>query len=772
MVAAAGRETAVSGVVGQASARGGLLRGVLAQLGAALELEWSERRLFLWTPVAAGAGVVLYFAADREPSILAALLATGVCLIATILLRRHPGGLVAGAACLALTGGFTAATVRTAMLDHPMLDRVRIVKMVGTLEEVDHRRTGARFVLRVDTAEGAGLPDGLARVRLTTRRDTVLEAGQRVALTARLVPPSRAALPGGYDFARDAYFAGFDAVGSVLGRMKSLDMSGPQPPGLRLLAAVDNTRNALALRVSSILPGDTGAIAAAMVTGKRDLLSEDGRDLIREAGIFHIITIAGVQMTLVAGLLFTGLRGVMAAFPALALRYPIKVWAALGAMAGSVVYDILTGSRIGTQRALFMTLIMLGAIVVNRRAFTMRNLALAALVVIAFEPETILGASFQLSFAAVAALVAVQEARMLRRAEQPADMGGRRSHRGTLLDAGLDRAAGVLAGAGRLLVATVAATSATAPVMASNFHEISPFVVIGNPLTLTIIEFFAVPGALIGSVLYPFGLDRFVWHWVGWGIEIVLWAARLIASSPGATLHVPAFAGWSLACFALAICSAVISRSWLLRLAAIPLFLCGLAGATLGPRYDLIVAPTGDAVAWRTLTGKLEVAGHRNLFAVEQWLAADGDGRDPADAVGAAPPGARCDGLACVVHGPAKKVLSLVAKPDAFAEDCRRADIIVTGLYAPASCAAEVVIDRGTLADTGALGFRLQNGALLADTARRSGEDRPWSKPPAHVPGHQPRAPERAERGSQDSNDSPTDSSSAEAPDPEPDASH
>src|SRR6202041_3771065 len=136
-------------------------------------------------------------------------------------------------------------------------------------------------------------------------------------------------------------------------------------------AAIDQARNRLALRVNAIIGGDEGAIAAAMVTGKRDFLSNDARDLIREAGIFHIITISGVQMTLVAGIIFVLVRRLLALSPMLALNYPIKKWAAAVAMAGSVFYDIVTGSRGGTERALFITLIVLGGGIMNRPAVTM-----------------------------------------------------------------------------------------------------------------------------------------------------------------------------------------------------------------------------------------------------------------------------------------------------------------------------------------------------------------------------------------------------------------
>ena len=321
-------------------------------------------------------------------------------------------GLLVGAA--ALTAGFLSMGLRTAAVETPMLERVRIVALQGFVEEVDIRPVGARLVLAV--VDSGDMPANLAprRVRVTTRKAPNVAAGDYVALKARLLPPSPAVLPGGYDFARDAYFAGVGAVGSTLGAIKVVPASRDATWRQRLGAAIDQGRNRLALRVDAIIGGDEGAIAAAMVTGKRDFLSNDAKDLIREAGIFHIITISGVQMTLVAGIFFLVVRRLLALSPTLALSYPIKKWAAGAAMLGSVAYDFATGSRVGTERALIMTLIVLGAVILDRRALTMRNLALAVLAIVALEPEAILGVSFQLSFAAVAALVAVMEARLAR----------------------------------------------------------------------------------------------------------------------------------------------------------------------------------------------------------------------------------------------------------------------------------------------------------------------------------------------------------------------
>ena len=306
------------------------------------------------------------------------------------------------------------------------------------------------------------------------------------------------------------------------------------PPGdaswrQRFDAAIDQARNRLALRVNAIIGGDEGAIAAAMVTGKRDFLSNDAKDLIREAGIFHIITISGVQMTLVAGIIFVVTRRLLALSRMLALQYPIKKWAAAVAMAGSVLYDIATGSRVGTERALIMTLIVLSAVIMDRRALTMRNLAFAVLAVVAIEPEAILGVSFQLSFAAVAALVAVMESRIAALDADPDPFVPKRGAAPKPSFLGAHLVEKPLA----LLIATAFATSATASFMAYHFHDLSPYVLIGNPLTLTVIEVFAVPGALLGAALYPLGLDGPVWIYVGAGIKFILWVARFIAEAPG-----------------------------------------------------------------------------------------------------------------------------------------------------------------------------------------------------------------------------------------------
>ncbi len=731
----------LAGAGGFASRLRARLGGLFGRFAQAFETEIALRRIFLWLPVAAGAGVILYFCADREPSLWLVAAATFVFGGLAWLARERRAAFFVLCGFCAIFAGELSAAWRTARVAAPIVDRVRIATVEGYIEQMDFRRAGARFILRVSAAAGLAPNETPYRVRLSVRRSPPFEAGAYVRLKARLLPPARASLPGGYDFAKDAWFARLGAVGNALGRIELAPPPAPPGPMLAAMMAIDRGRNALARRIDAIVGGDAGAIAAAMVTGKRDFLSQPAKDVIREAGIFHIITISGVQMTLVAAIFFVGFRRLLALSGGLALRYPIKKWAAGAAMAGAIFYDIATGSRVGTERALVMTLIMLGAVLMDRQALTMRNLALAALFVIVIEPEALMGASFQLSFAAVAALVAVYETRL---AETDRDFEEQALHaarpvegaRQLLFWEALRRH--LRGGPLGVLFATFCATSATASFMAYNFHELSPYVLIGNPLTLTVIEIFAVPGALVGALLYPLGLDPWVWRYVGLGIDAIMWAARLVGGLPGATIHLPVFAPWAIVFLTLALLSAVLWRTALFRAMAIPLAAIGLLGAAAGPSFDIAVAAAGDAVALRAEDGRLAVIGPRpSQFSAEQWLRADADGRAAAQALRRS----ACDRLGCVGYLRDGRAVALVVDRGAFAEDCERAYLVVTPLFAPIGCAARLVIDREKLAETGALTLSFTGDGVETRAARAVDEDRPWSRAPKRHWGRAAAAP-------------------------------
>ena len=221
---------------------------------------------------------------------------------------------------------------------------------------------------------------------------------------ARLSPPLEPLRPGGYDFARNLYFQGIGASGFVLGRIRTAEP--PVLPGLRLRAAamVDAMRDALDRRIRSVLAGDHGSIASALITGKRDAISAKVNDAMFISGLGHVLSISGYHMAVVAGLVFFVLRALFALMPAASGRYPIKKWAALAALAAAAFYLVLSGAEVATQRSFIMIAIVLVGVMVDRPAITLRTLTVAAILVLLLAPEAIVHPSFQMSFAATLAL--------------------------------------------------------------------------------------------------------------------------------------------------------------------------------------------------------------------------------------------------------------------------------------------------------------------------------------------------------------------------------
>ena len=298
----------------------------------AVEIE--RRRLFLWLPVAQGIGILLYFAADREPSLPAAIVACVVPALLAVVLRQRPAAAAALAMVALCFAGFALAAWRTASVAGPILDRVRFVTATGFVETVEARDRGSRIVLRVTSMDG--VPEGARpeRVRVSLRTGA-LRPGQHIRARMRLLPPPGPARPGGYDFGRDAFFRGIGAVGSVSGAVAEVAAPAAMPRDLVLRAGIDRARNALTERIVAIGGGQGGAVAAALVTGKRGQITEATNQDLRAAGIYHIVSISGLHMVLAAGTIFWLVRALLAFSATAALLWPIKKIAALAAMAGA-----------------------------------------------------------------------------------------------------------------------------------------------------------------------------------------------------------------------------------------------------------------------------------------------------------------------------------------------------------------------------------------------------------------------------------------------------
>ena len=262
--------------------------------------------------------------------------------------------------------------------------------------------------------------------------------GDYIRANTRLLPPPDPARPGGYDFARDAWFKRIGAVGSLNGEIAQVPP--PQAPGFWLNAAMrmDRVRTAVTQRIADWGQGQAGAVAAALVTGQRGLIVEDTNTALRAAGIYHIVSISGLHMVLAAGTIFWLVRALLAGLPMVAMRWPVKkIAASLCHGRCATGYCVFSGSEVAAERSLIMTLVMLGAILADRPALSRCAISRSQLIIVLLiEPEQITGPSFQMSFAAVALLIAGAELLRERRdqsgerpwllADRSARLGGRR----------------------------------------------------------------------------------------------------------------------------------------------------------------------------------------------------------------------------------------------------------------------------------------------------------------------------------------------------------
>lgn len=692
--------------------------GVAAQFGRALES--NRQRFFLWSPVALGSGIALYFSLRSEPDLWLAFVPLAAALI---LQRLVPRGTLAAALTTAIVlaaGGFALAKARVEIVRAPVLEKpMRNVAVTGKVMRVEPRPPrGARITIAAETVGNlaADKRPGTVRIRVLSNGVTV-QPGDRMTLTATLAPPARPAIPGGFDFARTAWFDGLGAVGFAFGK----PVVEPRGPAETFREAwsrgVAETRQAITARIHAVLPGETGAIAAALISGERGGITDATNDDYRGSGLFHILSISGLHMVIMAGAVFFSVRLLLASIPVLALRYPIKKWAAVAGIFAALAYLAISGGAFATVRAAVMIIVAFGAVLLDRPALALRNVALSAFIILLVYPESLFDAGFQMSFAAVTGLVATYE-EVRRRM-------GRRDEPHPILK--------VLMFFGGIVFSTLIASVAVAPFAAYHFHQSQQYAVLANLVAIPICNVIVMPLALAALVLMPLGLEAVALVPMSFGIDAMSWCAGFVAKLPGAVGHIPAI---PLAAFVLMVLGGLWIALWQtkMRMAGAVLVLAGIALAPFMPRADVLIARNGELVALRGADGRLSaLPARQSKYEVERWLEYDGDARAAADVQkGAA---FRCDGVGCIADVKGARV-AVAKHPAAIADDCDAARVVVLSEPRPEYCAARgVVVDffdvwrEGTHAIYIDADQEDQNAppTVRIDTVASHRGERPWS---------------------------------------------
>jgi competence protein ComEC len=688
--------------------------GLQTRLGERLErIADAERdQLPLWLPVGLGLGIGAWFALPDSSAwaaflLLAVALATGAAAIGW----GSRWGRAIAIFGLAAAFGCGLIWAKAERVEAPRLERARLAEFTARIETT--QKLPARETVRLVVAplDAADLPPRL-RINIDEKAaKPAFAPGATVRLKAWLMPPAPMAVPGAFDLAQMAWFQGIGGTG----RASRIELVSPAAEqGWR--GRLSSTRQDLADHVRWQLDGGAGAVAAALATGDQGAIPEEDAEAMRASGLAHLLSVSGLHLTAVVGAVMLLVLKLLALSPTLALRLPLVLIAAgAGAVAG-VAYTLLTGAEVPTVRACVAALLILLALALGRDAFTLRLLAVGAVVVLLFWPESLAGPSFQLSFAAITAIVALHEhprikALLARREEGAVQKIGR----------------GLLA----LILTGLVVEAALMPIALYHFHKAGFYGALANVLAIPLTTFVIMPLEALALLLDLAGLGAPVWWLTGLALDFLLALAHAVANAPGAVATLPTMPR---AAFALIVAGGLWLALWRTgwrRLGLVPVA-AGIAWAAATPPPDLIVTGDGKHLALRTSAGGLAIlrarAGDYVRDMLSETAGEEGELASLEDVVPCSPDLCQAE---FARDGRVWRILATrsphhVAWPEMI-RACAEADIVVSERRLPRGCTPRwLKADRALLSRTGGLSIALGSRPSAVTVADRVGRH-PWA---------------------------------------------
>ena len=672
-------------------------------------LEIERAQLPPWFVVGFGSGIAAWFALDLRMQWAAFLFVSAGLAVAGFMLVSGRSGRALGWFALAATLGCALVWARSAWVEQPRLGRPVVTDVAARVTAVDYlaAKDSVRLTLAV---RDPALPP---QVRVSVDEDELpagIAPGAEIQVKARLAPPPPMALPGTYDFARDAWFKGLGAVGKAMG---PLTVTKPAEP-----RGLERARTGLREHISSRLPSSSAGIAIALATGDQNAVDADDADAMRRSGLTHLLSVSGLHIAaVVAFAMFLSLK-LLALSERLALRFNLVLVSAGVAAAAGVGYTLLTGAQVPTVRSCVAALLILAGIALGRDAISIRLIAVGALAVLLFRPEALAGASFQMSFAAVTAIVALHSTAWSRRWFE-------RREEGPILR--LARALGAMIATG--LVVEVALI----PLALFHFHRSGLYGVGANILAIPLTTFVIMPleaGALLLDVA---GWGAPLWYLCGAAIDALLRLAHGVASASGAVVLMPSLPGWA---FGLMVAGGLWLCLWNTRVRMLGLVpvLVGAMGALFAPSPDLLVSGDGKHLALIRDGTPLLLRDRAGDFVRQLFAEASGFDGDPG-ALGTRPY-SDCTRDACVAAiRDSGRVWRVLATRSAYRIEwetvtraCADADVVVSDRRLPRGCTPRwLKLDREALERSGGLAIGFGDHPWLDSVADHLGEH-PWAE--------------------------------------------
>lgn len=665
-------------------------------LAAALARALEERRLFVLLPFAIIAGLTASLAGGAQPQPwLLLVVGAGVSSCFPLLWRS-----IVAVRLLALGAafwlGFSLLSIHGALSGTQMLPYATYGTYEARVDEVlSTGESGTRVIVSGIAPASGARPVAIRRARLVVADHGQLSPGDTLRGAIRFYPVPGPVIPGGFDTQFHAYFDGIGAYGNVVKEftlVRQGDSSAPE-------RFVEGIRRTISERIDRELPQPAAGIARALITGDQSEVTDEARAAMSTAGLAHVLSVSGLHLTIVAGGVFVAIRMLLSLFEGLQRVLSVKRVAAAGGIVASLAYFAISGGNVAALRATVMIVLVFGAIIVGRRALTMRNVAFAALVVLVTDPASVFRPSFQLSFAAVVALIGVWE---LARSREGRDR--------SLFQQALAYFGGIIA-------TSFVAGAATLLFSVYHFQQTSPLGVLGNLATLPLVGFVMMPAATFGALLMPLNLEYPFLAALGWSIDRMLDVAHVVAAMSGGFDASPLLTPLALILGLAAFAWFAFLPTWhrlmgpLLLIPAVGLF-------ALDRPPDVLIADSSQAIALRLEGGLKVVSGKAHGFAVDVWRETYGE---PFSAAAIA-----CDSVACIGRSQAGFTVAIVKDPSGFYEECD-ADLVITRRFAPHACTGHTIVDARSL-ETGGVHWLAWNAVMRSFEVRPaiSDSNRPW----------------------------------------------
>lgn len=671
-----------------------------------------SRARFEWCLVVFGVGIAAYFGWSVEPSLIMALAASLLLFVVLFVVRTHLAVHEFILLVLFLSAGFTRAVHHTKSAEAPILPEVRrAYTFSGWIEDIQSSGKLQHFYVRVQSAERLKPDETPKRVRVRIK-PYGFKPGDSVQFKTLMAAPPGPAIVGGYDSARAAYYKQIGGYGFAISKPQTVELN-KLPFGQRAKRKLVKFRYALSRRIQSRAPPRTAGLQAALLTGDRSGIPLEQSEALRKAGLAHLLAISGLHMGLLAGGAYFMASLFFASIGPLARRYDMRKWAAVVGIIIATSYLLVSGASVSTQRAFLMAVIVFVAVILDRRAVSMRSVALAAALTLMLHPESLLSAGFQMSFSATAALVAVYRNWADHRTYIAPGNILQRLWRGFI----------------GISVTSFVAGTATGGFAALHFHRFARLGFIANLLAMPMFTLVVMPAGFLAVLMMPFGLDKVPLWVMGTGLDYVVAVAVWVSSLSWALVYIKGANATVIGLFSIGFIFLCLGPNKIRVTGAVAIFLSFFMWAGI-ERPDMRISAEARIAFWDPdevdvlrVDRKRGDGFGRDRF-VEQAGLKTAEKRSYMDAQGL------CDILGCRINLRGKTI-SIVLEPEGVRQACTNSDLVIltareAGPRTRRACEAPL-IDVLILTQSGAQDVYVKDERLEVRTANpEKRRARPW----------------------------------------------